>query len=56
MAGLAEQDVFVNVVGGLKLQEPATDLAVVMSVASSFFGCAVRPGTALRVRSGSAGS
>ena len=46
MAGLAEQDVFVNVVGGLKLQEPATDLAVVMSVASSFFGCAVRPGTA----------
>ena len=46
MAGLAEQDVFVNVVGGLKLQEPATDLAVVMSVASSFFGCAVKPGTA----------
>lgn len=32
---LAEQDVFVNVVGGLRISEPAADLAVAMAVASS---------------------
>ncbi|MCS7155467.1 MAG: DNA repair protein RadA [Bacteroidota bacterium] len=33
---LAYQDVYVNVVGGIRLQEPAVDLAVVAAVASSF--------------------
>jgi DNA repair protein RadA/Sms len=33
--GLSEQDVFVNVVGGLKVSEPAADLAVAAAVASS---------------------
>jgi DNA repair protein RadA/Sms len=33
--GLAEQDVFVNVVGGLRVNEPAADLAVAVAVASS---------------------
>ncbi|HET7011650.1 MAG TPA: DNA repair protein RadA [Anaerolineales bacterium] len=32
---LADQDVFVNVVGGLRLEEPAADLAVAVAVASS---------------------
>jgi DNA repair protein RadA/Sms len=33
---LSDQDVFVNVVGGLKVNEPATDLAVAVAIASSF--------------------
>jgi DNA repair protein RadA/Sms len=32
---LSEQDVFVNVVGGLKISEPAADLAVATAIASS---------------------
>jgi DNA repair protein RadA/Sms len=32
---LADQDVFVNVVGGLKISEPAADLAVAAAIASS---------------------
>lgn len=33
---LSDQDVFVNVVGGLRVGEPAVDLAVACSIASSF--------------------
>lgn len=33
---LQNQDVFVNVVGGIRLSEPASDLAVLMAIASSF--------------------
>jgi DNA repair protein RadA/Sms len=33
---LAEQDVFVNVAGGVRILEPAADLAVTMAVASNF--------------------
>lgn len=33
---LSDQDVFVNVVGGLKVSEPASDLAVAVAIASSF--------------------
>ncbi|MFZ2488637.1 MAG: DNA repair protein RadA [Anaerolineae bacterium] len=32
---LAEQDIFVNVVGGLRINEPAADLAVAVAIASS---------------------
>ncbi len=32
---LGEQDVFVNVVGGLRVEEPAADLAVAVAIASS---------------------
>jgi DNA repair protein RadA/Sms len=32
---LSEQDVFVNVVGGLRISEPAADLAVAVAIASS---------------------
>jgi DNA repair protein RadA/Sms len=33
---LSMQDVFVNVVGGLKIAEPAADLTVALAIASSF--------------------
>jgi len=33
---LSNQDIMVNVVGGLKLSEPAVDLAVALAIASSF--------------------
>lgn len=33
---LSDQDIFVNVVGGLKISEPAADLAVATAIASSF--------------------
>jgi len=33
---LYDQDVFVNVIGGVKVHEPAADLAIILSVLSSF--------------------
>jgi DNA repair protein RadA/Sms len=33
---LFDQDVFVNVIGGLRINEPAADLAVALAIASSF--------------------
>lgn len=34
---LHEQDIFLNVIGGLKLDEPAVDLAMAMAIASSYY-------------------
>ena len=34
---LWEQDIFVNVVGGLRIAEPASDLALALAIASSYF-------------------
>jgi len=42
---LASDDVFVNVVGGIRLDEPAADLGVALAVASSQREAAVDPGT-----------
>ncbi len=39
---LSEQDVFVNVVGGLRITEPAADLAVAVAIASSLRDLPVR--------------
>jgi DNA repair protein RadA/Sms len=39
---LGEQDVFVNVVGGLRISEPAADLAVAAAIASSMRDAPVR--------------
>jgi DNA repair protein RadA/Sms len=39
---LAEQDVFVNVVGGIRIDEPAADLAIAAAVASSMKDAPVR--------------
>lgn len=45
--GLAGEDVFVNVAGGLEIDEPAADLGVVAAVASSLRGRGVPPRTAV---------
>lgn len=44
---LAEQDVFVNVVGGLRVDEPAADLAIAAAVASSMRDAPLRADTVL---------
>ncbi len=44
---LGEQDVFVNVVSGLTIDEPAADLAVAAAIASSLRGAPVRADTVL---------
>lgn len=44
---LGEQDVYVNVAGGVRIVEPATDLAVTMAVASSFREQPIDPATVL---------
>lgn len=33
---LSAQDIYVNIVGGLKITEPAADLAIILSIASAF--------------------
>ncbi|HEX2622544.1 MAG TPA: magnesium chelatase domain-containing protein, partial [Phototrophicaceae bacterium] len=38
---LAEQDIFVNVIGGLKVSEPASDLAMAIAIASSYYDKAI---------------
>jgi DNA repair protein RadA/Sms len=40
---LFNQDIFVNVVGGLRIGEPAADLAVALAIASSFRNVPVAP-------------
>src|SRR5690606_11008199 len=40
-----DQDIFVNVVGGLRVREPAADLGVAVAIASSFRERRVHPGT-----------
>lgn len=56
-AGLsvAGDDVFLNIAGGLKLSEPAADLAVVAAVASSLRNRPIQPGTAMFGEVGLAG-
>ncbi len=44
---LAEQDVFVNVIGGLQIGEPAADLAIAAAIASSFKDVPVKADTVL---------
>jgi DNA repair protein RadA/Sms len=45
--GVLDQDIFVNVVGGLRVSEPAADLGVAVAIASSFRERRVHPGTAV---------
>jgi len=42
---LADQDIYVNIVGGIKLVEPAADLAIVMAVASASKGMMLKSNT-----------
>ncbi len=41
---LSNQDVFVNVVGGMRIHEPAADAAVALAIASSMRNIPVKPG------------
>lgn len=52
---LAEQDLFVNVVGGIQVEEPAADLAVAAAIASSWKDLPVRAGAVLIGEIGLAG-
>ncbi|MBW1980017.1 MAG: DNA repair protein RadA [Deltaproteobacteria bacterium] len=42
---LAQQDIFVNAAGGVRVDEPAVDLAIAAAVASSFLEKPIDPGT-----------
>ncbi len=52
---LSDQDIFINVVGGLRVDEPAVDLAVAIAIASSFYNRPVRPDMAIFGEVGLAG-
>ena len=52
---LSEQDVFVNVVGGIQIDEPAADLAIAAAIASSWKDISVRADTVLIGEIGLAG-
>jgi DNA repair protein RadA/Sms len=52
---LAGQDIFLNVAGGVKLNEPSADLGMVVAVASSHLDRTVDPGTLLLGEVGLAG-
>ena len=52
---LWSRDVYLNVVGGLRISEPASDLAVVVAVVSSLTGMRVRKATAFVGEIGLAG-
>lgn len=45
--GLANQDVFVNIAGGVRVEEPAADLAIAVAAASNFQERPVDPATVL---------
>ncbi len=40
---LGDQDIYVNVTGGLRIDEPAVDLAIAIAIASSFRGIMIPP-------------
>lgn len=44
---LADQDIFVSAAGGLRLVEPAADLAIVLAIAGVHYGRALAPATAV---------
>jgi DNA repair protein RadA/Sms len=52
---LSEQDIFVNVVGGLQIDEPAADLAIAMAIASSWKDISVKADAVLIGEIGLAG-
>ncbi len=52
---LGDQDVFVNVVSGIQINEPAIDLGIVAALASSFRDCPIDPETVVFGEIGLAG-
>jgi DNA repair protein RadA/Sms len=53
---LAESDIYINVVGGIKLNEPAADLVVAMAIASAAKGLSLRQDLAVATTRSAAGS
>jgi DNA repair protein RadA/Sms len=41
---LGNQDILVNVAGGLKIEEPGADLSTALSIASSYYDSGIKPG------------
>jgi DNA repair protein RadA/Sms len=41
---LGNQDILVNVAGGLRIEEPGADLSTALSIASSFYDSGIKPG------------
>lgn len=41
---LSDQDIYVSIVGGLKITEPAIDLALILAIASAYYGTTI-PGS-----------
>lgn len=52
---LSNEDIFINVVGGIKIEEPSADLAVAVAIASSFKNRPVKENTAIIGEVGLAG-
>lgn len=52
---LHNQDVYINVAGGVRADEPAADLAIALAVASAHLDCPVDPGTVVFGEVGLAG-
>jgi len=52
---LESEDVFVNVAGGIKVEDPAADLAVALAISSAFSGCLIMPDTVVLGEVGLAG-
>jgi DNA repair protein RadA/Sms len=44
---LWDQDIYLNVVGGLQVEEPAADLAIVSAILSSLFNRPIAPATVI---------
>ncbi|MCD4689873.1 DNA repair protein RadA [bacterium] len=44
---LGNRDVFVNIAGGVRIEEPAADLGIALAVASSYWDVVIDPGTAV---------
>ncbi len=44
---LGSHDIFLNVAGGIRVDEPAVDLGIVAAMASSFLDRSIRPGTVI---------
>ena len=38
---LSDQDIYVSIVGGLKITEPAIDLALILAIASAYYGTTI---------------
>lgn len=48
--GTGDKDVFINVVGGVRIEEPAADLAIALAVASAASGKALTAGAAANIK------